>query len=109
ALVMLIACIVFGVGANDRAWMPRPDQNYFSWSFGFYIISMFFSVFAGPPILMHAMQVRRDAPKERPELYAMEQFGYSQTGSMPSVAGTAMSKVSKASTPYPMGPNMNRY
>jgi uncharacterized membrane protein len=27
--------------------MPRPDQNFLSWSFGLAVLSGFFSIFAG--------------------------------------------------------------
>jgi len=38
---------VFGVQCNDRYWMPRPDQNFLSWGFGFLIISAIFAMVSG--------------------------------------------------------------
>ncbi|KAL4217655.1 hypothetical protein ACF0H5_022397 [Mactra antiquata] len=38
-LLILICLILFGVRKEDRGWMPRPDQNYLSWSYGLCCIS----------------------------------------------------------------------
>ena len=41
------AVILFGVGVHrDRYWMPYPDLNYLSWSYGLFTLSAFFSIFA---------------------------------------------------------------
>lgn len=39
SMITLVVGILFGKQVNDRYWMPRPDQNYLSWGFGFLIIS----------------------------------------------------------------------
>ncbi|KAH3748516.1 uncharacterized protein LOC127848277 [Dreissena polymorpha] len=41
----LVALIVMGAKKEDRGWMPRPDQNYLSWSYGLACISAFFNLF----------------------------------------------------------------
>jgi hypothetical protein len=46
-MVLFVVGIVFGVQVNDRYWLPRPDQNYLSWGFGFMVISMICSLAAG--------------------------------------------------------------
>ena len=46
-MVSLVVAIVFGVQCNDRYWMPRPDQNFLSWGFGFLIISAIFALGSG--------------------------------------------------------------
>lgn len=46
-MVSFVIVMVFGVQSNDRYWMPRPDQNYLSWGFGFMVINGIFSLFAG--------------------------------------------------------------
>lgn len=47
AMVSFVVAIVFGVQVNDRYWLPRPDQNYLSWGFGFLIISAIFTCVSG--------------------------------------------------------------
>lgn len=47
SMVMFVTAIVFGAQVNDRYWLPRPDQNYLSWGFGFLIISMIVSLVSG--------------------------------------------------------------
>ncbi|XP_046326451.1 uncharacterized protein LOC124110973 [Haliotis rufescens] len=37
--LILIALIVFGVKKEDRSWVPRPDMNFLSWSYGLCCIS----------------------------------------------------------------------
>ena len=38
---------MFGVAVHyDRYWMPYPDLNYLSWSYGLFIVSAFFSIFS---------------------------------------------------------------
>ena len=31
AMVVTIACAVYGAMCGDRQWMPRPDLNFMSW------------------------------------------------------------------------------
>ena len=50
-LVFAVACIfvvlvVFGVKKEDRQWIPRPDMNYLSWSYGLCCLSGWASLFA---------------------------------------------------------------
>jgi hypothetical protein len=47
SMVTLVVGILFGVKVNDRYWLPRPDQNYLSWGFGFLIISGICTLAAG--------------------------------------------------------------
>ncbi|CAG5118170.1 unnamed protein product [Candidula unifasciata] len=46
ALTILIALIVFGVYKEDRRWVPRPDMNLLSWSYGMCVMAGWFSLFA---------------------------------------------------------------
>jgi hypothetical protein len=46
-MISFVVAIVFGVQCNDRYWMPRPDQNFLSWGFGFLIISAIFAMVSG--------------------------------------------------------------
>lgn len=51
-LLIAISLIVFGVMSEDRQWMPRPDQNFLSWSFGICVMSGFFSLFGAMCLLV---------------------------------------------------------
>jgi hypothetical protein len=46
-MILFVVGIVFGYQVNDRYWLPRPDQNYLSWGFGFMVISMICALAAG--------------------------------------------------------------
>jgi len=46
-MVSFVVAVLFGAYINDRYWLPRPDQNFLSWGFGFLVISMIFALFAG--------------------------------------------------------------
>lgn len=39
AVLLSVSAITFGIKSQDRSWMPRPDQNFLSWSFGFVILA----------------------------------------------------------------------
>jgi hypothetical protein len=52
SMVSLVVAILFGVQTNDRYWMPRPDQNYLSWGFGFLIINAIFALASGVVLFM---------------------------------------------------------
>ncbi len=44
---MTFIVLLFGVMANfDPLWMPHPELNYLSWSYGFAILTAFFCIFA---------------------------------------------------------------
>ncbi|XP_029635852.1 uncharacterized protein LOC115211099 isoform X1 [Octopus sinensis] len=59
-LLITISLIVFGVKSEDRQWMPRPDQNYLSWSFGICVLSGFFSLFSAMCLLVASISSSRD-------------------------------------------------
>ncbi|XP_067666126.1 uncharacterized protein [Haliotis asinina] len=46
-VLILIALIVFGVKKEDRSWVPRPDMNFLSWSYGLCCISGLASLVSG--------------------------------------------------------------
>ena len=44
---MSVIVILFGVQAHyDHLWMPKPELNYLSWSYGFAVLTAFFNIFA---------------------------------------------------------------
>ncbi|XP_059170398.1 uncharacterized protein LOC131951943 [Physella acuta] len=51
-VVILIALIVFGVFKEDRLWIPRPDMNLLSWSYGLCCMSGWFCLFASVCLLL---------------------------------------------------------
>jgi hypothetical protein len=59
-MISFVVAILFGVQTNDRYWLPRPDQNFLSWGFGFLIISAIFALIAGI-ILFREAQKTYDA------------------------------------------------
>ncbi|KAK6167575.1 hypothetical protein SNE40_021568 [Patella caerulea] len=44
--VLFIELCVFGAKKEDRDWVPRPDMNYLSWSYGFACMSFIFCLLA---------------------------------------------------------------
>ncbi|KAJ8321660.1 hypothetical protein KUTeg_000131 [Tegillarca granosa] len=54
-----IAMVVFGVFKEDRQWVPRPDQNYLSWSYGFFVISAIFALFSGLVLIKSGQDANR--------------------------------------------------
>lgn len=63
-LTSLIA-LVFGVKSEDRIWMPRPDQNYLSWSYGVFVLSAFSCLFAGLFLFGAAQDARKYYGRKR--------------------------------------------
>ena len=47
AILMTMVIILFGVMAYyDPLWMPHPELNYLSWSYGLAVLTAFFNIFA---------------------------------------------------------------
>ncbi|KAK4468067.1 hypothetical protein MN116_008241 [Schistosoma mekongi] len=38
-IFLTICILLFGISSQSRVWMPRPDQYFLSWSFGFIILA----------------------------------------------------------------------
>lgn len=55
-MISFVVAVVFGVQSNDRYWLPRPDQNYLSWGFGFLIISAIMTLVSGICLFMEAQK-----------------------------------------------------
>jgi len=55
-MISFVVAIVFGVQCNDRYWLPRPDQNFLSWGFGFLIISAIFALASGVCLFMEGQK-----------------------------------------------------
>jgi formate hydrogenlyase subunit 3/multisubunit Na+/H+ antiporter MnhD subunit len=41
AVFCTIAVVVFGIKGDDRDWMPDPEHNFLSWSFGLAVAGVF--------------------------------------------------------------------
>lgn len=48
------ACLIFGLWGNQDNWMPGHDNNFFGWSFGVAIASVFALIAAGVLFLVEA-------------------------------------------------------
>jgi hypothetical protein len=72
ALLITISVSMFGYNADvNRQWLPNPDSNFLSWSFGFCILSGFFSIFAGLCLGADWMVAKEEeARRNRPAAYA---------------------------------------
>ncbi|KAI3379062.1 hypothetical protein SNEBB_000768 [Seison nebaliae] len=58
-LCMFTAVVIFGIRGDDRSWMPRPEFNYYSWSYAFAVISSIFSFISGTLLLIESIMLRR--------------------------------------------------
>ncbi|KAH3710097.1 uncharacterized protein LOC127857627 [Dreissena polymorpha] len=63
--LLALAVTIFGIKADtDRAWLPRPDQNYMSWSFGLAVVAGFFAIFSGMCLVIDSLRLRIKARKQ---------------------------------------------
>lgn len=59
SILKTVAILVFGIMFKlDRLWLPFPYLNYPSFSYGLFILSTFFSIFAGICHFVHTVIVR---------------------------------------------------
>lgn len=59
SVLKTMAILVFGIMFKlDRLWLPFPYLNYPSFSYGLFILSTFFSIFAGISHFVHTVIVR---------------------------------------------------
>jgi len=77
ATLIGISVSLFGVQARtSRQWLPRPDQNYLSWSFGLAVVGGFFAVFSSMCLFTDSQRRRFEAQdkqkKEKMMSYSME-------------------------------------
>merc|ERR1719422_38894 len=63
-VLIFISLVVFGVYKEDRRWMPRPDMNLLSWSYGLCAVSGWFSLFAAVVMIRRGLELYQD-PKYR--------------------------------------------
>ena len=56
-MISFICGTVFAQMCQDWQWMPRPDMNFLSWGYGFFIISGIASIGAGVCFYLEAKKV----------------------------------------------------
>lgn len=66
-VLILIQAIIFGIKKEDRQWVPRPDQNYLSWAYGFFIISAFFTLFSAITLVMASRDFKKELKQDYPD------------------------------------------
>jgi hypothetical protein len=89
-MITFICATVFGEMCQDWQWMPRPDMNFLSWGYGFFIISGLASIGAGVCLFMEAKKCYKEL-LAREEEYTKMTIGMemSAMGYAPSVGTTA--------------------
>lgn len=58
AFLVFIVSLVFAEMSRQEDYFPRPWMNYLSWSYGFNVVSGFFSAFGGICLFIMAMIVK---------------------------------------------------
>lgn len=78
AMISFVCALVFGVMCQDWAWMPRPDMNFLSWGFGFYIISGIIAAVAGIAYFMESSKVYDELLRREDDEFkaTLEMSGY---------------------------------
>ena len=56
-MMVFISSVMFGYMSQDWEWMPRPDRNFISWGFGFYIICGMATIASGALLFLEALRV----------------------------------------------------
>ena len=56
-MMALIGSAIYGVMSQDWQWMPRPDWNFLSWGFGFYIIHLIAALASGICFFLESKKV----------------------------------------------------
>jgi uncharacterized membrane protein (DUF485 family) len=86
ALLTLIVGVMYGLMCGKRQWMPRPDLNFISWGYGFWIIQGIFTMAAAICYLIEAQNAFNylDAEEAYREEAELEELTKSQLGAYPS-------------------------
>ncbi|RUS87750.1 hypothetical protein EGW08_004496 [Elysia chlorotica] len=73
-LLIGISVTIFGIKADvDRQWIPNPDSNFLSWSFGCACLSGFFSVFSALCLTVDHMRITEEEERaKRGPAYAVK-------------------------------------
>ncbi len=49
AFIMFTALLIYGANGSNKDWMPRYEDNYYSWAYWAQIGASFLSLIAGTP------------------------------------------------------------
>jgi len=71
SMMTLIGAALYGAMCQDWQWMPRPDWNFLSWGFGFYIIHCVTAAASGACFFMESKQVYDKLQVMEDEMAAM--------------------------------------
>ncbi|XP_005107971.1 uncharacterized protein LOC101853410 [Aplysia californica] len=69
-----ISVTIFGIKADiDRQWLPNPDSNFLSWSFGCAVLSGFFSIFSAMCLSVDHLRIKEEEERaNRGPAYAVK-------------------------------------
>lgn len=74
AVCCTLAVVVFGIKGDGHDWMPDPDHNYLSWSFGLAVVGTFFVYVASILFFIEARGAKkRHRERENQVVYRLEQ------------------------------------
>ncbi|CAH8861285.1 unnamed protein product [Trichobilharzia szidati] len=74
ALLLTISILLFGISSQSRVWMPRPDQYFLSWSFGFIILAAICSYISAG--FLYCVSYTDRAAQEEVEKYEAVETNY---------------------------------
>jgi len=74
AALISTSVTIFGIKADiDRQWLPNPDSNFLSWSFGCAVLSGFFSIFSAMCMSVDHVRIQEEEQKKnRGPAYAVQ-------------------------------------
>lgn len=110
-MIAFVVAIIFGVQSNDRYWLPRPDQNYLSWGFGFLIISAIMALAAGICLFMEAQRTYKALLQKEDEYMkaALEASTYPLESAYPPAYESGAEYGPASYGPASYGPDPNKY
>ena len=94
---MFIVSLVFAEMARQPDYFPRPWMNFLSWSYGFNVLSGFFSAFGGIVLFIMAMILKDKLFEPNTKVEKELHGGTSHSGSA-SVIAPSMGGASAAGT-----------
>ncbi|XP_054710274.1 LOW QUALITY PROTEIN: uncharacterized protein LOC129219978 [Uloborus diversus] len=70
----LVAVITFGAFGDERNWMPDPDHNYLSWSFGLAVIGALLELGSGSLFLVEGQLAKRRVQDRNQQVFTLNNF-----------------------------------
>ncbi|KAG8172515.1 hypothetical protein JTE90_008892, partial [Oedothorax gibbosus] len=68
-----IAVITFGAYGDERNWMPDPDHNHLSWSFGLAVIGALTEIVAGVLFTVESQLARKRNEDKNQQVFTLNQ------------------------------------